>query len=217
MANLAVLAGREVRESKEGVRNGVAYGAAWIVVDRLLAPGEAGFANITEASGALRTVPRLFSALEAADNERPIGAVIECGPSARAGKLWMPKAGPEVSGMVYGHAAILSTDAIPQVVRFVTVNAPAGLLHVRVSPKEGEGRRPSSPDELQQMVREAYLQTVQEYPWWLEVSLGMKSPNFIGITRMGQVADGPKVSEQASTGLTGRALADAFASAYRNA
>lgn len=217
MANLAVLAGREVRESREGVRNGVAYGAAWIVVDRLLAPGEAGFVNVTEASGALRTVPRLFSALEAAEAGRPIGAVIECGPSARAGKLWMPKPGPEVSGMIYGHAAILSTDPVPQVVRFVTVNAPVGLLHFRVSPKEGEGRRPSSPEELQEMVREAYLQTVQEFPWWLEVSLGMKAPNFIGITRIGQVAAGPKVAEQASTGLTGRALADAFASAYRDA
>lgn len=214
MANLAVIAGREVRESKEGVRNGVAYGAAWIIVDRLLAPGEAGFANVTEASGALRSVPKLFNALEAADTQRPIGAVVECGPSARGGKLWIPKAGPEVSGVVYGHAAILSTDDTPQVVRFVTVNGPQGLVHIRVSPKEGEGRRPATPAELQTMVREAYLQTVQEFPWWLEVSLGVKAPNFVGITRTGRVGDGPKVTEQA-TGLTGRALADAFASAYR--
>jgi hypothetical protein len=216
MANLAVLAGREVRESKEGVRNGIAYGAAWLIVDRLLAPGEAGFANITEASNALRSVPKLFAALEAAENERPIGAVIECGPSARAGKLWIPKAGPEISGMVYGHAAILSTEDVPQVVRFVTVNGPQGLVHIRVSPKEGEGRRPSSPDQLQEMVHAAYRQTVQEYPWWLEVSLGVKAPNFVGITRVGQVGSGPRVAEQAPSGLTGRALADAFASAYKD-
>jgi len=215
MANLAVLAGREVRELGAGNRNGVAYNAAWCVVDRMLAPGEAGFANVTEASGALRTVSKLFAELEAADSERPIGAVIECGPGARGGKLWIPKAGPEVSGMVHGHAAILSTEDVPQVVRFVTVNGPQGLVHIRVSPKEGEGRRPSGPDELQEMVRQAYMQTVEEFPWWLEVTLGVKAPNFVGITRTGQVQSGPRVAEPESSGLTGRALADAFTTAYK--
>jgi hypothetical protein len=117
--------------------------------------------------------------------------------------------------MVYGHAAILSTEDVPQVVRFVTVNGPQGLVHIRVSPKEGEGRRPSGPDELQQQISEAYAQTVEEFPWWLEVTLGVKAPNFVGITRTGQVQPGPRVAEPESSGLTGRALADAFTTAYK--
>ena len=217
MANLGVIAGREVRELGAGNRNGVTYNAAWCVVDRLLAPGEAGFVNVTEASGALRTVSKLFAALESAETDRPVGAIVECGPSARGGKLWIPKAGPEISGMVYGHAAILSPEDVPQVVRFVTVNGPQGLVHIRVSPKEGEGRRPSSPDELQEMVYQAYVQTTLEFPWWLEVTLGVKAPNFVGITRTGQVRSGPHEAEQVTStgGLTNRALADAFASAYK--
>lgn len=216
MANLAVLAGREVRELNAGNRNGVAYGAAWCIVDRLLAPGEAGFANVTEASGALRSVSHVLDGVEQADAHRPVGAVIELGAGARGGKLWIPKAGPEFSGRVYGHAAVLSTEATPQIVRFLTVNGPQGLVHIRVSPKEGEGRFPSSPEELQRLVREAYLQTVQEFPWWLELSVGMVTPNFMGVTHTGKVA-GPRVPDNGASGLTGRALADAFASAYRNA
>lgn len=215
MAKLAVLAGREVRELGAGNRKGIEYSTAWCVVDRMLAPGEAGFVNVTEATSALRSLPKLFAALEEAETQLPIGAVIECGPGVREGRLWIPKAGPEFSGSVYGHAAILSTEAVPQVVRFITVHGPQGLVHIRVSPKEGEGRRPSSPNELQEMVRAAYLQTVQEYPWWLEVSVGAKSPNFMSVTQVGRVDPaGPKVTEM-EPGLTGRALADAFASAYK--
>jgi len=216
MANLGVIAGREVRELAAGNRDGVVYDAAWSVVTRLLAPGEAGFSNVTEASKALRSVGELYTALERAETDRPVGAIVECGPSARAGKLWIPKAGPEVSGVVYGHAAILSTDDVPQVVRFVTVNGPQGLVHIRVSPKEGEGRQPRSPKEFQEMVYQAYNQTVEEFPWWLEVTLGVKAPNFVGITRTGQAQPGPRVPEQTGpAGLTGRALADAFVTAYR--
>lgn len=219
MANLGVIAGREVRELAAGERNGVAYSAAWAVVTRLLAPGEAGFSNVTEASKALRSVEELFSVLEkleTGEKARPVGTLVACAPNARSGKLWIPKAGPEVSGVVYGHAAILSTEDVPQIARFVTVNGPEGLCHVRVSPKEGEGRQPRSPKEFQEMVFRAYNQTVEEFPWWLEVTLGVKAPNFVGITRTGQVQPGPRVPEQTGpAGLTGRALADAFVAAYR--
>lgn len=217
MANLAVLAGREIRELGAGNRNGVSYSAAWCVVDRLLAPGETGFVNITEASGAMRSVPQLLDGLIQLEEERPVGAVCELGAGARSGKLWMPRGGPEVSGLVYGHAALLSTEAIPQVVRFITVHLPTGLVHIRISPKEGEGRFPSSPEQLQGMVREAYLQTTEEFPWWLEVTLGQRAPNFVGVTRRGMVGRGPRVPDNAAGGLTGRALADAFASAYKGA
>ena len=216
MANLGVIAGREVRELAAGMRNGVAYNAAWSVVTRLLAPGEAGFSNLTEASKALRNIEELYEELEKLETARPVGALVACAPGARGGKLWIPKAGPEVSGVVYGHAAILSTEDVPQIARFVTVNGPEGLVHVRVSPKEGEGRQPRSPKEFQEMVYQAYNQTVEEFPWWLEVTLGVKAPNFVGIVRTGQVQPGPRVPEQTGpAGLTGRALADAFVAAYR--
>ena len=219
MANLGVVAGREVRELPAGNRNGVAYNAAWSIVTRLLAPGEAGFSNVTEASKALRSIEELFGKLEnleTGETARPVGTLVVCEPSARTGKLWIPKAGPEVSGVVYGHAAILSTEDVPQIARFVTVNGPEGLVHVRVSPKEGEGRHPSSPKEFQRMVCEAYNQTVEEFPWWLEVTLGVKAPNFVGITRTGRVQPGPRVPEQTGpAGLTNRALADAFTTAYK--
>jgi hypothetical protein len=223
MANLAVLAGREIRESREGVRNGIRYEHAWMIIDRLLVPGKQGFDNVTESSGALRSVPKLLLALEEAATARPIGAVIETGYTM-PGKLYVPQFGEAFSGLVHGHVALFRTekdksnDRPPEIVRFLTVSNPATgkLTHIRVTPKEGDNRFPTAPDEIQSMVRAAYLQTVAEFPLWQEVTVGPKGPNFMGITHVGQTREGPNIPEKASSGLTARMLADSLFGMFDN-
>lgn len=214
---VGVIAGREVRLLEPKSRSGVAYGAAWAVIDRILASGERGFRNATEMCGTYRTPEAVVEALREIEDARPMGAVIEL-TDPRDGRLWIPRyEGKEMSGAICGHAAIFNDDPNDvQIVRFVTVTIPGkGLYHVRVSAREGENRRPT-PDNLPEMVREAYLQTVTEFPFWQEVSLGLKGPNFTGITRVGEVGTGPRVPEEMKPqGLTSRMLADKFSSMYQ--
>jgi len=188
------------------------------VVDRLLAVGDGGFDNVTEASSAVRSAAKLSALLTQLENDRPIGAVVTC--AGRAGKLWIPKPGSTFVGQVHGHLACLSGTDHPQVVRFLTVNGPEGLIHVRVSPKEGEGRFPPSPELLQMMVRDAYLLTAEEFPLWMEVSIGAVSPTFVGVLEKGQQLGGPvvpPVREENAPVPSSRGLAAALAAAYSGA
>ena len=214
---VGVIAGREVRLLEPKSRSGVAYGAAWAIIDRILASGESGFRNATEMNGTWRTPQAVIEALNEIEDARPMGAVIEL-TDPRDGRVWIPRyEGKELSGAICGHAAILNDDPHDvQIVRFVTVTIPnKGLYHVRVSAREGENRRPT-PDNLPEMVREAYLQTVTEFPFWQEVTLGLKGPNFMGITRVGEVGAGPTVPEEMKPqGLTSKMLADKFSSMYQ--